>query len=77
MNTGLLIFSQVADIIHRKQFGRCMALHPMPRVSKGMSARGQFLAMAFSMSYLQITSRMEKGSIDSNPLAFIALLTER
>jgi len=53
MNAGRLIFSQVTELIDRKEFQRCMALHPMPRLSKGMTARDQFLAMAFA----QITFR--------------------
>ncbi|MBC2602524.1 IS4 family transposase [Puniceicoccus vermicola] len=53
MNSGRLIFTQITDLIHREQFNRCIALHPMPRASKSMSARDQFLAMAFA----QITFR--------------------
>ena len=61
MNTGRLIFTQVTDLIHREQFNRCMALHPMPRVSKGMTARDQFLAMAFA----QITFRESLRDIEA------------
>ena len=53
MNTGRPIFTQVTDLIHREQFNRCMALHPMPRASKGMTARDQFLAMAFRADNFQ------------------------
>jgi len=48
MNAGRLIFTQVIDILDRKEFQRSMDLHPMPRASKGMTARDQFLAMAFA-----------------------------
>ena len=61
MNTGRLIFTQVTDLIHREQFNRCMALHPMPRESKGMTARDQFLAMAFA----QITFRESLRDIEA------------
>lgn len=61
MNTGRLIFTQVTDLIHREQFDRCMALHRMPRASKGMTARDQFLAMAFA----QITFRESLRDIET------------
>jgi len=48
MNEGRLIFTQISDSIHREQFDRCMKLHPMPRASRGMTARDQFLAMLFA-----------------------------
>ena len=53
MNEGRLIFTQVIDLLDRKEFQRCINLHPMPRVSRSMTARDQFLAMAFA----QITFR--------------------
>lgn len=61
MNTGRLIFTQVTDLIHREQFNRCIALHPMPRISKSMTARDQFLAMAFA----QITFRESLRDIEA------------
>jgi hypothetical protein len=61
MNAGRLIFTQVTDLIHREQFNRCMALHPMPRSSKGMTDRDQFLAMAFA----QITFRESLRDIEA------------
>ena len=61
MNTGRLIFTQVTDLIHREQFARCMELHPMPRASRGMTARDQFLAMAFA----QITFRESLRDIEA------------
>lgn len=61
MNTGHLIFTQVTDIIHREQFNRCIAQHPMPRASKGMTARDQFLAMVFA----QITFRESLRDIEA------------
>ena len=48
MNEGHLIFTQVSEMIHREQFDRCVNLHPMPRASRGMRARDQFLAMLFA-----------------------------
>jgi len=61
MNEGRLIFTQVSDMIHREQFDRCMNLHPMPRASRGMSARDQFLAMLFA----QLTSRESLRDIEA------------
>jgi hypothetical protein len=61
MNAGRLIFTQVLDSLDRKQFQRCMALHPMPRASKAMTARDQFLAMAFA----QITFRESLRDIEA------------
>ena len=48
MNEGHLIFTQVSDMILREQFERCSNLHPMPRTSRSMTARDQFLAMLFA-----------------------------
>ena len=62
MNAGRLICTQVTDMIHREQFDRCINLHPMPRASRSMTARDQFLAMAFA----QITFR--EGLRGSNHL---------
>lgn len=53
MNEGRLIFTQVMDTLHREQFERCAERYPMPRRSRSMSARDQFLAMSFA----QITFR--------------------
>jgi hypothetical protein len=61
MNTGRLIFSQVTDLLDRKEFQRCMALHPMPRASRAMTDRDQFLAMAFA----QITFRESLRDIEA------------
>ena len=49
MSAGHLIFAQVTDFIHREQFNCCMEPRRMPRVSKGTTARDQFLAMAFAL----------------------------
>jgi hypothetical protein len=61
MNTGRLIFTQVIDLLDRKEFQRCIAQHPMPRASKSMTARDQFLAMAFA----QITFRESLRDIEA------------
>lgn len=61
MNSGRLIFTQIIDMLDRKEFQRSMNLHPMPRVSKGMTARDQFLAMAFA----QITFRESLRDIEA------------
>jgi hypothetical protein len=53
MNTGRLVFTQVMDILDPKQLTRCVERYPMPRSSRSMTARDQFLAMAFA----QITFR--------------------
>lgn len=61
MNEGSLIFTQVSEIIHREQFDRCINLHPMPRSSRGMNARDQFLAMFFA----QLTFRESLRDIEA------------
>jgi hypothetical protein len=61
MNSGRLIFTQVTDIVHREQFNRCMALHPMPSASRAMTDRDQFLTMAFA----QITFRESLRDIEA------------
>lgn len=61
MNEGRLIFTQVSDMIHREQFERCINLHPMPRASRGMTARDQFLAMLFA----QLTYRESLRDIEA------------
>ena len=61
MNAGRLIFTQVLDLLDRKEFQRCIALHSMQRASKGMTARDQFLAMAFA----QITFRESLRDIEA------------
>lgn len=48
-------------MIHREQFDRCMNLHPMPRASRGISARDQFLAMLFA----QLTFRESLRDIEA------------
>ena len=53
MNSGRLVFDQIIDVLDPKQFTRCVARYPMPRASRSMTARDQFLAMAFA----QITFR--------------------
>ncbi|TVP76853.1 MAG: DUF4372 domain-containing protein, partial [Puniceicoccaceae bacterium] len=55
------MFTQVLDSLDRKEFQRCMALHPMPRESRGMTAREQFIAMAFA----QITFRESLRDIEA------------
>lgn len=61
MNAGRLIFTQVTDLIDRKEFQRCINLHPMSRISKSMTARDQFLAMVFA----QITFRESLRDIEA------------
>jgi len=61
MNTGRLIFTQVIDLLDRKEFQRSINLHPMPRASKTMTARDQFLAMAFA----QVTFRESLRDIEA------------
>jgi len=61
MNDGRLIFTQVSEMIHREQFDRCISLYPMPRSSRGMSARDQFLAMFFA----QLTFRESLRDIEA------------
>lgn len=61
MNTGRLVFTQVTDVLDPKQLTRCVDSYPMPRASKGMPARDQFLAMAFA----QITFRESLRDIEA------------
>ena len=61
MNIGRLVFTQVMDLLDRKEFQRCIMLYPMPRASKSMTSRDQFLAMAFA----QITFRESLRDIEA------------
>ncbi len=61
MNIGRLVFTQVIDLVDRKEFQRSMATHPMPRVSRGFTARDQFLCMAFA----QMTFRESLRDIEA------------
>jgi len=61
MNTGRLVFTQVTDVLDPKQLTRCVNSFPMPRASKSMTARDQFLAMAFA----QITFRESLRDIEA------------
>jgi len=61
MNEGRLIFTQVSDMIDRKEFERCSNLYPMPRASRGMTDRDQFLAMLFA----QLTFRESLRDIEA------------
>ncbi|MET3870306.1 hypothetical protein J3R74_002739 [Puniceicoccus vermicola] len=48
MNAGRLVFTQITDGLDRKEFDRCIKLYPMPKSSRGFTARDQFLAMVFA-----------------------------
>jgi transposase len=61
MNIGRLVFAQIMDVLDPKQLTRCIDRYPMPRASKGMTARDQFLAMAFA----QITFRESLRDIEA------------
>ena len=61
MNIGRLVFAQIMDMLDPKQLTRCIDRYPMPRASKGMTARDQFLAMAFA----QITFRESLRDIEA------------
>ena len=61
MNTGRLIFTQVLDVLDPKQLSRCVARFPMPRKSRGMTPRDQFLSMVFA----QITFRESLRDIEA------------
>src|SRR5690606_19000573 len=56
-----LVFTQVSDVLDPKQLTRCVESYPMPRASRGMPARDQFLAMAFA----QITFRESLRDIEA------------
>lgn len=61
MNVGRLVFAQIMDMLDPKQLTRCFDRYPMPRSSKSMTARDQFLAMAFA----QITFRESLRDIEA------------
>lgn len=61
MNSGRLVFSQILDTVHREQFERCVFKFPMPRASKGFTARDQFLCMIFA----QLTFRESLRDIEA------------
>lgn len=61
MNEGRTVFSQVMDILDPKELTRCVARYPMPRTSRGFSARDQFLSMAFA----QMTFRESLRDIEA------------
>jgi IS4 transposase len=61
MSDDRLVFSQVTDFLHREQFERCVERYPMPRASRTMSARDQFLCMVFA----QITYRESLRDIEA------------
>ena len=62
MNIGRLVFAQIMDVLDPKQLTRCIdRRYPMPRASRGMTARDQFLAMAFA----QITFRESLRDIEA------------
>lgn len=61
MNAGRLVFSQIAELVHREQFERCVSKHPMPRSSRSFTARDQFLCMAFA----QLTFRESLRDIEA------------
>ena len=50
MNQGRLIFTQMIDLLDRKELERCLQRHPMPRASRSFSGRDQFLTMAFAQA---------------------------
>ena len=61
MNEGRTIFTQVMDTLHREQLTRCVSRYPMPRESRGFTARDQFLSMAFA----QMTFRESLRDIEA------------
>jgi hypothetical protein len=61
MNAGRLVFSQIAELLHREQFERCVFKYPMPRSSRSFTARDQFLCMAFA----QLTFRESLRDIEA------------
>lgn len=70
MNAGRLVFSQIADVIHREQFDRCVSKYPMQRASRSFTARDQFLCMAFA----QLTFRESLRDIEACLLSQASLL---
>lgn len=61
MNVGRLVFAQIIDGLDRKEFDRCVKLHPMRRNTPQFSARDQFLSMVFA----QVTYREGLRNIES------------
>ncbi len=69
MNIGQLVFTQVMNILDPKQLSRCVARYPMPRASRGFSARDQFLSMAFAqMTFRESLRDIEACLCGSNHL---------
>ncbi len=50
MNQSRLIFTQMIDLLDRKELERCLQCHPMPRANRSFSGRDQFLTMAFAQA---------------------------
>jgi hypothetical protein len=67
MNHGHLVFSQITDIFHRELFQRCVAKHPMPRSSRGFSARDQLLTMVFAQLTYRSSLRDVEACLSGNP----------
>jgi len=67
MNQGHLVFSQITDIFHRELFQRCVAKHPMPRSSRGFSARDQLLTMVFAQLTYRSSLRDVEACLSGNP----------
>lgn len=66
MNEGRTIFTQVIDTLHREQFERCVSRYPMPRESRGFSARDQFLSMAFAQMTFRESLRDIEACLSGN-----------
>lgn len=70
MNDGRLVFTQVMDVLHREEFERCVARHPMPRSSRSFSARDQFLSMAFAQVTFRESLREIEACLEGNAHLF-------
>ena len=66
MNEGRTVFSQVMDILDPKELTRCVSRYPMPRISRGFSARDQFLSMTFAQMTFQESLRDIEACLNGN-----------
>jgi len=58
---------KVTDVLDPKELTRCVTLHPMPRASRSMTARDQFLAMAFAQITFRESLRDIQACLDGSP----------
>jgi len=73
MNAGRLVFSQIAELVHREQFAGCVSIYPMPRASRSFAAWDQLgscghvalRARYFAWPFAQLTFRESPRDIEA------------